>query len=137
MTSEISNAWYWSLILQVYSQEGILVPKDVEVTQFHHMFIPKSAIVDPLIVHPVGRIPDAMFNLVSPTNTLLVNYQASMDTTFFGSIPMKVTFKEGTSIESQVTKKKSKSKPKTVEKEVSVKNVLDKCRKRGSKKDTK
>lgn len=42
----------------------------------------------------VGRIPDAMLNLVSPTNNMLDQYEASMDLTPTSVLRKKVTFKD-------------------------------------------
>lgn len=77
-----------------------------------------------------------MLNLVPSTNSLLVQYKDSMDSTCPVAIPKKVTFKttEGTSTYSQVRKRKSKSKPIVVEKDASVKNVHERTGKGGSKK---
>lgn len=79
-----------------------------------------------------------MLDLVSPVNSLLVKYKASMDSTPTCVIPKKVTLNtiEGTSTYLQVEKKKSKAKPKVVEKEASEKNVPKKCGKGVSKKVT-
>lgn len=60
---------------------------------------------------------------MSPVNLIWVTYKDSMNITYFGAIHKKVTFQEGTSTNSQVTKNKNKSKPKAVEKEASTKNV--------------
>ncbi|CAI9260775.1 unnamed protein product [Lactuca saligna] len=109
-----------------YIMAGILVPTHVEVAQFHHMFIPKSIIDDPLIFPSVGQIYDAMLNLVSPMNSILVTYKASLNNTSYATIPITLTFKEGTSTNLPISKKKSKSKPKVVRKEASMKTVYEK-----------
>lgn len=101
------------------------------------MHIPKTIVDDPTIFLNVGRILDAMLNLVSPMNSLLTKYKASIDTISSGAISKKVTFKEGTSTYLQVTKKESMSKPKVVEKEASAKSVLETTRNFFSKKSTK
>lgn len=78
-----------------------------------------------------------MLNLVSPSNSLLVQYKDSLTSTSYGVIPKKVTFKaiEGTSTDSQVVKKKSKSKPiVVVDKDVTTMTVTEKSWKSGSKK---
>lgn len=72
---------------------------------FINIFILKSAIDDPLIFPVIGWIPDATLNLVSPTTSILLSYKASMNITSSGVIPKKVTFQEGTYINSQVMKK--------------------------------
>lgn len=74
---------------------------------------------------------------MSPVNLIWVTYKDSMNITYFGAIHKKVTFQEGTSTNSQVTKNKNKSKPKAVEKEAFVKTVFERPSKRVSKKVTK
>lgn len=69
------------------------------------------------------RILDVMLNIVSPTNSNLVSYKEYLNITSSGAIPKKVNFQEGTSTDTQVTKKKPKSKPKAFEKEASAKIV--------------
>lgn len=58
-----------------------------------------------------------MLNLVSPTNKLLIKYKASMDLTYTGVLPKKVTFEgaEGSSKEVKgKLKNKQSAKPKAV-----------------------
>lgn len=58
-TTKISSARFWSLILhEVYSQAGIQVPGDVEVSRFSHLHIPKFDIDDPVIFHVVFLLLD-------------------------------------------------------------------------------
>lgn len=128
-TIEISSEIFWILILhEVYSQASVLVSEDANVSTFSHLHIPKSALNDPIVFPAVGCISDAMLNLVSPKTSILLKYKSSMESTSTGVIPKKMTFRatEGTSTDSQFIKKKSKAKPKAVEKEASTKNVPEK-----------
>lgn len=77
---------------EAYSQTDIHVPEEAEVAQFSHLHIPKSALDDPIIFPAVRRIHDAMLNLMSPSNSLLIQYEASMDTTTSCVIPKNVMF---------------------------------------------
>ena len=57
----ISRARYWSLILQfAYDKEGIMVPKDEEMTDFlvyhYQIFVEENPDVFPTVAH----IPDVM-----------------------------------------------------------------------------
>ncbi|CAI9293778.1 unnamed protein product [Lactuca saligna] len=88
--------------------------------------IPNSTLDDLITFLVVGRTPDVMLNLVSPTNKLLIKYKDFMEPTPFGILPKKVTFEaaEGSSKEAKVMKmKKQTVKPKAVEEEVSKKFV--------------
>lgn len=74
----------------------------------------------------VGRIPDAMLQLVYDSNHLLIQYKVSIFLTSSDPIPKKVTFMviKGASKYSHVVKMKSTSKPKVnVDKDVSENSV--------------
>ena len=47
-----------------------------------------------------------MLDLVSPTNSILVDYKDYLNITSSGANPKKVTFKEGTSTNSQLSNNK-------------------------------
>lgn len=93
------------------------------VATFSQLYIPKLAIDDLAMFAVVGRIPNAMLNLVSPTNKILVQNKTCMDPTPTWVLPKAI---EGTAKESQCTNKKSIAKNKAVDKEVSKKNVSGK-----------
>lgn len=111
MIIKVSSAQVWSLIFhEVYTQEGIPLPTNDDVATFAQMTITKSTMDDPVVFLVVGRIPDSMLNLVSPTNKLLIKYKASMDPNPTGIIPKNVTFEEaeGSSIRVRRTRRISK-----------------------------
>lgn len=76
--------------------------------------IPKVALDDPVVFPSVGRIPDAMLQLVSGSNQLLIQYKVALHLTSSVPIPKKVTFNvtEGIIKDSHVVKKKVSSKSK-------------------------
>ncbi|CAI9293335.1 unnamed protein product [Lactuca saligna] len=93
-----------------------MVLKGVEVSQFSHLQIPNVALDDPVVFLSVGRIPDAMLQLVSGLNQLLIQYKAALHLTFSVPIPKKVTFKviEGITKDSPIVKRKVSSKSKII-----------------------
>ncbi|CAI9281020.1 unnamed protein product [Lactuca saligna] len=77
----ISSARYWSLILQYfYENEGILVLADEEKVVFHVYSYPKDATDDTEGFPIIARIPDAMLKRVDPTNTVLITFLHTLDT---------------------------------------------------------
>lgn len=76
----ISCAHYWSLILQFsYEKEGILVPKDEQMSEFSLYHFPKIAEDDPDMFPTVARISDGMLRKVDPTNHILVVYMQTIN----------------------------------------------------------
>lgn len=70
---EVSSTRFWSLILhEVSSQESVPIPEDSEIATFSQLHIPKSTTEDPIMFPTVGCTSDAILNVVSPTNKLLI-----------------------------------------------------------------
>lgn len=63
----VSSARFWGLILkEIYCQESILVPSNVDTVEFPTMTVPNIVVDDVVIFHVVAPIPDLMQNLVDP-----------------------------------------------------------------------
>lgn len=134
----VSSARFWGLIMkEIYNREDILIPSDVDTTEFPSMIVPKIA-VDDATIFPVGsRIPDSMLKLMDPKNPLFVKYFLSIDSTQTVVLPLKVSQKgvEGPSKGSKFNKtKKQLEKSKEVEEDTKTsKGVLKRTKKSAKK----
>lgn len=71
LTNGVSSAQFWILILkEVYSQENIFVPTDVETAEFSIMVARRVFVDDLNAFLIVARIPDSMLKLVDPKKSI-------------------------------------------------------------------
>lgn len=63
----LSASFWWLILKEVYTQEYILFPTDVDIVEFPSMTAPNFFIDDATIFPLATRISDLMLNLVNPT----------------------------------------------------------------------
>lgn len=112
LATGVSSSRFWGLILkEIYSQENIMVPSGVENAEFLKITTPRVSVDDANLFPNFSRILDSMLKLVDLKDQLLVQYLASIDSSYpTVVIPPKVSHKgvEGTSKASKAPKKKNK-----------------------------
>lgn len=62
----------------MYQQAGILISLDAKVAEFFHIQFPKLLVDNPKDFPSIGRIPEAMLNLVLVSNHVLIQYREMM-----------------------------------------------------------